>query len=429
MSKINYLKKCKICDNDDLIEVLVLSEQYLSPCFVKSNDTSDLKEIKTPLSLMLCSLEKNNEACGHLQLLQEVDADILYRKYFYRSATSQTMKIDLKDVVEKVSSLITLKSNDVVVDIGSNDNTLLNFYRENCQFVGFEPARNINHIDEGKNIKVISNYFNATEFKKFYSDKVKIVTSCAMFYDLSEPKKFVNDINDILDEDGLWCVQISYLLSMIKNVNFYDICHEHLSYYSLKVFERLIDEFNLKVFDAELNAVNGGSIRIYVCKKNNNKFENQERLDNLNNIRKEEAKFKLDHKETFYEYQKIIDNLKDKTNKYVNDIIKSGKKIIGLGASTKGNILLQHFGLEKDKIEFISEKNPYKVGLKCVGTDIELISEERARELNPCSMIVLPWYFKDEIVKREKEYINSGGELFFPMPYPHIVKSKGETKL
>ena len=426
MSKIKYINKCKICGNTDLKKVLKLEEQYLSPTFIKSNEESNLKDIKTPLTLVLCSKEKNKTSCGHLQLLEEVDPDLLYREYFYRSATNDTMKDDLSDVVKKTFAIAKPKKGDVIVDIGSNDNTLLNFYNNNYSLVGFEPARNINHIDEGKNIEVINDYFNKKPFNEKFKQRAKIITSCAMFYDLSDPPKFVSDINDILHPEGVWCVQISYLLSMIKNMNFYDVCHEHLSYYSLETSEILMKQNGLKVFDGELNGVNGGSIRLYVCKKDNKTFENTENKKRLENFRLEEKKYKLTNEDTFYDYQKSIDNLKKKTNDYIKNILNGGGKVIALGASTKGNILLQHFGLDKSKVPFISERNPDKVGLKCVGTDIELISEKKAHDLQPNSMIVLPWYFKEEIIKREKEYIENGGELFFPMPYPHYVNKKGE---
>ena len=431
MSNINIINKCKICKNEDLQKVITLSKQFLSPTFIKSNDESNLKDIQTPLTLVLCSKTKNKSACGHLQLLEEVNPDLLYREYFYRSATNDTMKTDLQDVVHKMINIVKPKDKDFIVDIGSNDSTLLNYYDSNYNLVGFEPAKNIKHIDIGKNITVINDYFNSQAFNDRFKDqdKAKIITSCAMFYDLSNPHKFVSDIHNILHQDGAWCVQISYLLLMLKNLNFYDICHEHLSYYSLDTFEHLMDQNGLKVFDAELNNVNGGSIRLYVCKKENKSYENLENKKRLDLLREDEKKYELDKEMTFFNFQKTIDSLKKKTNKYVESFLNNGGKVIALGASTKGNILLQHFGLDKTKIPYISERNPDKVGLRCVGTDIELISEEKAHDLKPNAMLVLPWYFKDEIVKREKEYLQSGGELFFPMPYPHFVDKDGEHKI
>ena len=426
---ITYLKECKICGNTNLKEVLQLNEQYISATFVKSNVDNNLTEIKTPLTLVLCIKEDNSNNCGLLQLLEITEPDLLYRQYFYRSATNDTMRIDLKDVVENLTKIVKPQSGDIIVDTGSNDCTLLNFYDKQLSLVGYEPAKNIKYIDEGKNIKIFSDYFNSEQFKKSFKQKAKIITSCAMFYDLVDPKKFTKDIEEILDDNGVWCVQISYLASMLKYNNFYDICHEHLSYYSINSFEYLLNKLNLKCFYAQTNAVNGGSIRLYVCKKNCDKYDIPEFTESLKKLKAEEEKYNLRSEKTFIDFQKNITEIKNKTNIFVDKILKSNQKVLALGASTKGNILLQHFGLDKSKIPFISERNPEKVGLKCLGSDIELVSEDKARSLNPKAFLVLPWNFKEEIVKRERKYLDEGGELMFPMPYPHVVSKKGEVKL
>ena len=427
---ISFQKKCKICGNTNLKKVLFINEQYISATFVKSNKNNDLTKVKTPLTLILCSENEKKDNCGLLQLLEITEPDLLYKQYFYRSATSDTMRRDLKNVVDSVRKLVKFKDNDIIVDIGSNDCTLLNFYPDNLKLVGYEPAQNIKYINDENRIKIFPTYFNSTDFKKQFDKKAKIITSCAMFYDLADPKKFVSDIDEILDENGVWCVQISYLVSMLKFNNFYDICHEHLSYYSIETFEAVLKNFNLKLFFAETNAVNGGSIRLFVCKKNSfKKYNNDFFALKLKKLKDEEIKYKLKNSSTYENFQKIIDNIKNKTVLFVNHIMKSNKQVFALGASTKGNILLQHFGLNKSKIPFISERNKEKVGLKCLGSDIELISEEKARSMNPKAFLVLPWNFKDEIIKREKEYIDKGGILMFPMPYPHIIDKDGERKL
>ncbi len=427
---ITYLKKCKICGNKNLKKVLFINEQYISATFVKTNINNKLTKIKTPLTLVLCDKSKKSDGCGLLQLYEITKPDLLYRKYFYRSATNDTMRKDLKNVVSSVEKIAKPKKNDIIVDIGSNDCTLLNFYKKKYRLVGFEPARNINYINKGRKIKVFKNYFNYKDFQKSFLDKkAKIITSCAMFYDIAEPIKFVKDIDKMLHKNGIWCVQISYLASMINFNNFYDICHEHLSYYSIETFEKLLSSFNLKCFYAETNGVNGGSIRLYISRKDSKIFQKKSYIKNINQLKKVEKKMNLTNPNTFKKFQKTIDNIKSKTNKFVNKINTSNEKIFALGASTKGNILLQHFGLDKSRIPFISERNPEKVGLRCLGSDIELISEKKARDKKPKAFLVLPWNFKKEILKREKNYIKNGGTLMFPMPYPHLVSYKGEKKL
>ena len=402
-NKIQILKKCKVCGSEDLTKVLTLNEQYLSPTFVKSNEGNPLAKIKSPLTLLLCDKSKNNNNCGLLQLKEITEADLLYKDYFYRTATNDTMRKDLKELVDQVIDIVKPKEKDIIVDIGANDCTMLNFYSNNFHLVGFEPAKNIKFIDKGKNIKIINNYFNSKNFKEnFPSKKAKIITSCAMFYDLENPIQFVKDIEEILDDDGVWCCQISYLDSMIRFNNFYDICHEHLSYYSLESFEFLINKINLKLFYAETNSVNGGSVRLYISKKNSQKFETPDLTVKLNKLKKKEKELNLTLSKTFLNFEKVVSDLRSKTIKFVDEIINKKQTVLALGASTKGNIILQHFNLTKDKIPYISERNPDKVGLKCLGSDIELISEERARDLKPEAFIVLPWNFKKEIVEEKK---------------------------
>jgi hypothetical protein len=246
-----------------------------------------------------------------------------------------------------------------------------------------------------------------------------------MFYDLDDPNTFVSDIKICMHEDGMWCIQLSYLVSMLKNLNFYDICNEHLEYYSLHVLNTLMKRNGLKIIHASLNAVNGGSARVFVVHENKDIPESEE----LKDLYKKELEINVFDEQTYIDFNNNINEYKKKIKSVIDSELEKGNMIMGLGASTKGNMLLQTFGINKSNMLYISERNPEKVGLKTLGTDFELISEERAREMKPSVMIVLPWYFKDEIVKREKDYIDAGGKLLFPMPYPHLVTNNGEIVL
>ena len=416
---------CRVCSSE-LTNVIELEPQFLSPTFVQSNYKNNLSEIKVPLTLCICG----NKECSLVQLRETTNPDLLYKDYFYRSATNSTMLKDLKKVVDKAQAFVPLSKNEIVVDIGANDCSMLSYFPKDLKRIAVEPATNIDWSDVDKTIDIINDFFPSEKFTHHIKKKkVKIFTSCAMFYDLDNPNLFVQSIKENLDDDGVWCIQLSYLLSMLKNINFYDICHEHLSYYSIETFESVLEGLNLKLFFAELNEVNGGSIRLFVCRKDNNIYNKEKFTDQLKKLKIEEQQYNLKAEKTFKEFQNKIDNIKKKTNLFVDNILNLQKKVFALGASTKGNILLQHFGLDKSKIPYISERNPEKVGLKCLGSDIELISEEDARLKSPEAFVVLPWNFKDEIIKREKVYLDNGGILMFPMPYPHTVDKNGEKKL
>jgi hypothetical protein len=424
------ISKCKVCGSHDLVDVIHLAPQHLSATFVKTNKGLDIADIKVPMTLTLCDKSKNPKSCGLLQLREEVNPDLLYRQYFYRSATNDMMRTDLKDVITSVSAAAQPKNGDIVIDIGANDCTTLQFYPDSLTRVGYEPAQNINWSDVPKDIKIINDYFNAAAFEKsFPGKKAKVVTCNAMFYDLSDPNTFVQDVKKILADDGVWSIQLSYLPLMIENMNFYDICHEHLSYYSMATLKYLLEQNGLYIFQVSQNHVNGGSLRAFVTHDKNKHFLTAERAAEIKKFEEKETAMKLDQPSTFKAFSEKMDELAAKVRGFIEAEIKKGNRVVGLGASTKGNVLLQFFGITKEHFEFISERNTDKVGLRTLGTDFELISEQSARDLRPSSMLVLPWYFKDEIVKRENDFIKNGGSLLMPMPHAHLVTAHGEVSL
>ncbi len=225
--------------------------------------------------------------------------------------------------------------------------------------------------------------------------------------------------------DGVWCIQLSYLPALIENMSFYDVCHEHLYYFSLTTFNNLMERNGLSIYDASTNDVNGGSVRVFVTHKENAR----EKSENLLRLMKAEDDLNLMESSTYEKFFQQVEELKKTTNDYIRQENEDGGTVAGLGASTKGNVLLQFFGIDKKALPYISERNPEKVGLRTLGTDIELVSEEKARELEPSSMLVLIWFFKDELIKREQPYLEKGGKLLFPMPYCHVVTKDGETRL
>ena len=427
MTKVHKnIQHCRVCGSADLTEVVSIEEQYLSPTFVETNKDNPLADIRVPQTLVLCDRSNNTNACGLLQLKETVEPDYLYREYFYRSSVSDTMRKDLKNVVDDVIERVHLEDNDIVVDVGANDCTMIGYFPSGLTRIGVEPAQNISWESVAPSIKIVNNYFSQDVLSGVLEDKkVKIFTSCAMFYDLDDPNSFVSDVKSLLHEEGVWCIQLSYLPLMLKNINFYDICNEHLEYYSLHTLNYLMKQNGLEIFDAAENDVNGGSVRVMITHLER-KIEKTAGFKELIDIEKQ---MNLFDKKTYIDFHEEILSLKNKIKNTIGVELKNGNTVLGLGASTKGNMLLQLFGIGKETIPYISERNPEKVGLKTLGTDIELISEERAREINPSYMLVLPWYFKSEIVAREKEYILNGGKLLFPMPYPHVVHKDGETKL
>ena len=419
-NEYTVINKCRICSNNSVNEILKLEPQYIATTFVTDNENNPMAKIKIPLTLILC------KKCGLVQLKETVRPDLLYKNYFYRTAINETMKRDLQDVVNYAVENVKTESNDVVVDIGANDCTMVSMYPDHLKRFGIEPATNIDWSNVNESITIVNDYFSkdivlkATNYKK-----AKIISATAMFYDFDDPNVVTKDIKDILHEDGVCVIQVSYLLDTIRDMNFYDVVHEHLEYYSLKSINYLMERNGLKVIDATTNFVNGGSLRVLVTHKDSRRSKSKRYQEILD----EEEKWNLEELDTYVQYEQKIKDIIKKSREFIVNEIENGGTVIGLGASTKGNVLLQICRIGKDLLPYISDRNKEKVGLRTLGTDIEIISEENARKINPSAMLVIPWNFKEEILSREQNFIQNGGKMLFLMPKPYIVDNNGEYYL
>lgn len=417
---LNPINMCRICKSEDLTPIISLNDQYVATFTPKKDEILSLPS-KFPLELVRCDISKNPKGCGLVQLLHSVPKEFLYKRYFYRSGINRTMNENLSEIVHEAISKVELNRNDLVLDIGCNDGTLLkNYQKMNLELVGFDPAENMAKFSKKTGANIIIDYFNEKSFEKqFGNKKAKIITSIAMFYDLEDPNIFVKDISKILDNNGVWIVELSYLPLMMKQNAFDTIVHEHLEYYHLKVLETLFSKHDLKVIDVILNDVNGGSIRLFI--KHKNQQVSEDAINRIEKIRKDEEDLKLDSEKPYIEFYNRCEELKNKTISFLKEEKKKGKKIFGYGASTKGNTLLQFYGLGNKEIDKVADRNSDKWGRKTVGTDIEIISEEEARNSNPDYFFILPWHFLDEFIDREQDFFNNGGKFIVPLPEFKII--------
>lgn len=404
---------CRIC-NGALEPIFSLGVQYITN-FIENKSSI----FAVPLDLVLC--KKKNGGCGLLQMKHTVSPELLYRKFWYKSGINQIMRNALAEITTSIENLIKLQIGDIIVDIGSNDGTLLRSYNTSgLQLIGFEPASNL--IDEAKvdTNEIINDFFSYEKFKERLGiKKAKVITTIAMFYDLEDPNKFVKDIVDTLDENGMWIIQMNYLGTMIENNAFDNIVHEHLEYYSLNSLEYLLNKHNLEIFDVLLNEVNGGSFRVYVKHKNCGKYTITKRVPELRNY---ERKMGLDEDKTYHKFFKRITSLKEITFRFIKSEVEKGKTVYAYGASTRGNTLLQFYGLDHKLIRASVDRNPSKWGKKTVGTEIPIISEEHARTEKPDYLLILPWYFIGEFTVRESKYLEEGGKFIVPLPNFQIIE-------
>ena len=405
------ITSCRNCKSKYFSKLFTLGKMCFTGKFPKNLTTNIPKVV---ISLIMC------KSCKLVQLDRNFNPKYLYdTNYGYRTGINATMTQHVKGVVKESIKIVKLKKKDSVLDIASNDGTLLNFYKKNIFRVGIDPLIK-KYKNQYKNINFgIQEFFSYKAIqKKKINKKFKIITALSMFYDLPNPNRFLRDVKKVLDKEGIFVLEQADLLSIIKNCQFDTICHEHLEYYSNKLIIELMNKNELRVFNLKANTINGGSMRYYVC-HNDSKYKNN--YKKINKILREEIKFKLDKPDTFNDFFKLINVQKKKLLKLINKIIKKKEIIHGYGASTKGNVLLQYFGISSNKIRYIADRNPQKVNLYTPGTKIKIVSESFSRMCKPNYYLVLPWHFKKEIILREKRAIKNGSKFIFPLPKMKVV--------
>jgi len=400
---------CRLCEGP-LRDVVSLGEIHLSTFL----DTNENPPPKVPLDLVQCT------KCELILLRHTVNGDIMYSQYWYQSGLNKFMVDALKDVVTETLARVRIEPGDVLIDIGSNDGTLLDQYPKDmlAWFVGFEPS-NLHALSHGRGHIIIHDYFNASAYMKIFAQKAKIITSIAMFYDLENPHTFIEDARAILANDGVWTIQLMDLLSMIATRDFPNMCHEHLEYYTLKDMVNLMDQHGLQVFDVSYNDVNGKSLRVYVSHKGARPIE----LSVLSALEQEREFFESVGDVATY-FKKAVEDVRAGVVSFIKYAKSSGQKVAVMGASTKGNTTLQYFGLTEQDIDHAAEINPDKFGKRTVGSNIPIISEETSLVLNPDYYLILPWSFLSSFISRNIDYLKAGGQFIVPLPDPRIVSYK-----
>ena len=410
---------CRVCGSSALTNVINLGEQHLQGSFVKPGKEEPATR-KIPLSLVRCDPMKDEKACGLLQMEHTVPPEVLYSAYWYRSGTNQTMRNHLQAIAEEGVLLIG-KDKAVVLDIGCNDGTLLNCYPKEFIKFGVDPSDLAQEVTG--DITVIQDVFPSQELsQQLKGNKIDIITSIAMFYDLENPVNFCKEIKKVLDDDGIWILEMSYMPSMLKMNSYDTICHEHLEYYSLAVLEYILKQAELKIVDAVLSDINGGSIRCYATHIDNFAYKKKEALQRINLLRQEEFDLELDTDKPYKNFQDRINVHKEELTSLLKKLKKEGKNIHVYGASTKGNTILQWCGIDNRIVDVAAERNPDKYGAHTLGTDIPIVSEEDSRNMKPDYYLVLPWHFKEEFLKREQETLKSGIGMIFPLPNIEMIK-------
>ena len=408
---------CRSCYKKKFKKIAAIGRQPISSLFLTKK-----KKIKDySLDLYKCEL------CDLVQLSKIPNLKDMYGpKYGYKTSVSKLMINHLKSKKKKFHKYKIFKKNSNILDIGSNDGTFLNFFhskKNKLNLYGIDPSASSFLQNYKKNIKIIVDFFNQKTAKRYFINKdikFSLITSFAMFYDVEEPNPFCKTISKILDKKGIWALEFSYFPLLLKNLTYDQICHEHCVYYSLITFNNVIRKHGLKIIDFQLNEINGGSIEV-ICAKTSSNFPVKTRK--INALFQKEREIKnID----FKKFNLRIYNSKKSINLFLSKCKKS--EIIGYGASTKGNVILNFCKIDESKIRYICDANPSKIGKFTPGSHIKIITKTQMRKLKPKYLLVLIWSFRKEVIKQEEKFIKDGGKLIFPLPIFHIVDKDNYIK-
>jgi len=401
--------RCRNCKSNKLKKIITVGTQPLSGVFYKKKKFN-LK--KYPLDLFKC------QKCKLVQLYKTAQSHKMFGEtYEYRTSLSKLMVSHIKKKIQYLKKKNLIKYNSSVLDIGSNDGTFLNNLKKSMKLFGVDPtAKKFKHLYK-KNITVIANFFSKENIEKFLKKKIQfdLISSLAMFYDVDEPNFFCRDICKLLKPNGVWVLELSYLPLMLKNLTYDQICHEHITYYTLTVFKKIIESHDLRVIDFSFNEINGGSIEI-MCAKKNSKFKINKKK--INSVLLDEKKI---NDQSYKNFNKRIDRVKILLQMFLN--LNSKKKIIGYGASTKGNVVLNHCKIKNTQIKEICDGSIKKISKYTPGSNIKIISKNSMRRKKPDYLLVLIWPFRKEVIKQELNFLRRGGKLVFHLPRFHIVNN------
>jgi NDP-4-keto-2,6-dideoxyhexose 3-C-methyltransferase len=388
--------KCRACGSGKLVQTIELGEQYLS------DFRSDLsKPEKFPLTMLLC------EECSLSQLSVTVNRDLMYHDgYGYRSGINEQIKSNLQMLVGLALNYVPNPSS--WLDIAANDGTLLSMVPKSVKRVGVDPVKKFNsesiqHADE-----IVSDFYPAPSLKDLNFD---VITSISMFYDLDNPNDFVSSIARNLSKSGVWVVQQNYVLSMIENTSFDNICHEHIEYYSLTAMNKLVEKFNLEINEFKSDPINGGSFITVISHKGARPISGSVGIQ-----LKVEDDFGISNPKSYIHFEQRVTEVSNDLLAILDTAKENKKSVYIYGASTRGAVIWQRVGITDQHVKFAVERQKEKIGKFFSAVGIPIISEEEMRENPPDYLLVGPWFLKESFLKRESEYLTHGGCMIFPLP-------------
>lgn len=401
---------CRACTSTATFEVLDFGDLAFTGVFPLPGEAVPTGR----LALMVC------DDCGLVQLADEFPPDILYGSgYGYRSGLNAGMVAHLTRTVNRIERMVDM-TQATVLDIGSNDGTLLGAYTTpQLSRIGIDPTSGKFAEFHDPGMLAVERFFDADAFWSVSKRPARVVTSIAMFYDLPDPIGFAKDVFRVMETDGLWHLEVAYSPAMLRNTAYDTICHEHLEYYSLGTLSSILAEAGFRIISATTNGTNGGSIAVTAAKAGSRRWQPDTTL--VPWLLDMERQQRVDRAETWLRFSIAVRQTQRNLSDLLFDLRASGATISGLGASTKGNVLLQTTGIGFDLLDTIGDVNPYKYGRVTPRTRIPIESEAATVARRPDYLLVLPWHFREGITRSMSSYLADGGKLIFPLPDIEVV--------
>lgn len=414
MKKALVYKKneCRVCQKNNLTKVLTFGPTPLANAFL-NKDQINKEEYFFPLDVYFC------EDCGFLGLGHIVNSEVLFGDYVYVSSTSKVFVKHFNDFAKHTYNKLKLTKRSLVIDIGSNDGVLLKPFKEiGTRVLGIEPAEHIAQMAKKEGINTIPEYFSVDLAKRIVKKygNANVVTATNVFAHIDDLDDVIKGLKILLEKDGVFIIEAPYLVDFIKKRYFDLVYHEHMSYWAIDSLSKLFDRFDMEVFHVEKVPVHGGTVRVYVQKK-----ESKRKIEHsVSKFLKLENKNGLREKKTYLEYSEKIQENKLKLTSMLSKLKANGKTIAAYGAPAKGNTLLNYFSIGNDILDFVVDDSPLKQNLYTPGKHIPIVSSKELYKRKPDYLLILAWNFANPIMETHKEYKKQGGKFIVPVPKPKI---------
>lgn len=408
------LKNCRTCGERNLRTFLSLGPMPIPNGFLKKEQLLE-GEAYFPLDVAFC------ENCGLMTLVHVVRPDIMFRNYVYIPGTSTTMIDHFAELAKDNVVRFKLNKNSLVIDIGSNDGTLLKQFKIlGVKVMGIDPAKNIAEEATRQGIKTIAEFFNEKLAKKVAKEhgKADLITGTNVVAHINDLVDLLKGVSSLLKDNGVFIGEFPYLVDLIEHGEFDTIYHEHLSYFSIRSLLALASRVNFEIFDVKRTSVHGGSVQVFFKKKG---LSQEKILPSVAELVALEKSKRLDHIQPFEDFANRTLKKKEELTKLLKELKSQGKRIVGYGAAAKGNVLTNFFRIGPDLLDYIVDSITYKQGLYTPGLHIPIYAESKLIDNQPEYTLILAWNFTDEIIRKNSNYVKKGGKFITTVPEVRIV--------